>query len=731
MSQLEGGRAQAGFIRSGGGNIQRQQIGSLDVRPLAVTPAVSASANQLAQASETLAAFASTVKEGGRYAEWLRTQREAEAERQRLAMANEMKRVDAISAATEKASEAEGSIYGRAAFAETLDAIKSGRLVPPSDMDGPEQAEWVRSVALSDAQQKVGDKFTDAFARGLAKELDPKAILDAAYSERDRVAEESANSEVDYRANLLVGLGNDPKMIEGVVAETVKLAGGVLPEDKIRKRVVTPAIQRAADEGKPDKVRALAASLNGAEEAFVLEQLDKAVANKKKADDEFQSQAKQTALKYLTDQVDLSERTDPGIVDYIEFASERGVISADDRKEYLGRIKKLRETQAERQQDALDESTANNAFAERLLVEGGKVTAGRWWEAQDVEVKVGKTTRKADVKQIMRAVYEDGASKVDATEGLGLEDRTRLKSQYAFRLNYVPESVVAKGKAVVQKMQALGQAAAGTERIVPDDDMKEMLAWYEEARKLSPSFAEDVFKNDSDRIYFGAVAEYLRSPSSSNDLKGAINYANSARSVGPVNNDLVTKATKGLSNIEGYDFVGGEIAGHVAREARINMAKGMAPDAAVEQAAKVVDSRLINANGYSTYVTDRAFNVQDKKAFDFGVRAWANEIAAKVGNRPENMGGVNRDQPLKAEDIRLRQDATTGLWVVMDARPGGGIIATSDDLTLSALTTQEIMSKQMGADARARIEQANEAKAKRERRSVDISASSDTGSGTF
>lgn len=727
MSQLEGGRSQAAFIRSGGGTIQRQNLLSLDVNPLRVAPPVSTSANQLDQLNQTISAAASTIAQGGRYADWLRQKREAEAEAQRRANEENQRRIDAIASATSKIDEANGSVVGKAFRQQYLIDIESGALAVPQELSGVDKAMWVRDQAIAAAREKYGTQATDAFVSGVAKELDPDVFLKEADQRLKTVQVESANKEIASRSNTLVKVG-DLSLIPGVVEEAVNLIPpSVRSPESVRKEIITPAMERAASEGEVDKVAALTAALGGAEAKWSADMMDKAVKEKQQRENDEKSMRRQTALTYLTDQIDVGERYDPGIVDYIEFAFEKGALTVSDRKEYLGRVKSMAEKAAEQQQRLIDERTANNLFQERVIPNLGKIASGSWWDAGDVEVKVGGTSRKATLAEQRRMAYEAAAANVDNVEGLAPEERSRLKLQVAFRQNYMPDEIPAKATANVQQMQAFGLPVAGPDKVVVTPAMQETVAIYQEGNKLSPSWAAGMFANDNDRAYMNSIVEYLGS--NTNDLKGAISYANNVRTAGQVDAAAVDSATKSI--IDDYDFVGGEIGAHIMREARLNMGAGVSAKKAVELAKELVKSRLVTINGYSTYVYDRNFNEQDQKALNRGVRAWFEHVAKNYGSRPENLGGIGRDKPLTADDMRLRQDRN-GMWVVLDARDGRGkIVATGDDLMLSAMTTKEVMDMQMLADNRAIRAEAEAERARKDRRSVDISASSDTGSGTY
>lgn len=263
MSQLEGGRSQAAFIRSGGGTIQRQNLASLEVNPLRVAPPVSTSANQLEQLNQTISAAASTIEQGGRYADWLRRKREAEAERQRLAMQAQFDAADKAAEATSKLEMAQGRAFGDTLIEVTLDDIANDRIPrPPSwgEMSDTERVEYVKEAAIGRARGE-NPSMSSSFEDGVRSQMSGGRVFGAIRNRAAVVMSDMVTAQVASYSDAAIKMPTDalPDDYKQTYQELRDVISPEVVDDRtLKAKYFLPALEVAAENGdslKFDRVR--------------------------------------------------------------------------------------------------------------------------------------------------------------------------------------------------------------------------------------------------------------------------------------------------------------------------------------------------------------------------------------------------------------------------------------------------------------------------------------------
>lgn len=657
MSQLEGGRSQAAFVRSGGGTIQRQNLLSLDVNPLRVAPPVSTSANQLDQLNQTISAAASTIAQGGRYADWLRQKREVEAEAHRRANEENQKRADAIASATAKIDEANGSVVGKAFRQQYLIDIESGALAVPQELSGVDKAMWVRDQAIAAAREKYGTQATDAFVSGVAKELDPDVFLKEADQRLKTRMKEDASAELASRRSILLKV-TDPKQVEGVVSEAVQLLSGIHPPEYVRKELLTPAIEAAAVAGDPERVAMLAKPLGGLEDKWVSERMDEARKIGEQAERNRLHANNQAATEYLTNQITMGKRFDPGIEDYVDFAFEQKAITADERKSWKGQIQNMRDRHAEEVQKQIDAQEADNQASAQLSTNLSHILSGNTYLVDDIKVTSGSATRSIPLDEQKRLAFD-----VVKAESAKLYPDDPIR-QIEHQIDYVSQSrnmpsewsqVLSVGESAADSL--LLDTADGKESPIPTQTAA-AFELYKSIAARSPSILSELIPYEQRKFYERTMSAQRRG-AVGNDVRAAMLSAKNSIKLRPNRVDLSATTLVASMQEMGVDMTNGLWGGpnptwtatENAFANLVDLFADYSPAEAAKRAAEELKPKIVNVNGFKTLMTNPPAP-QNKDAFEESVN--------------DRLLAIAESKKLSLGDLYVVEDVSSGMLRVSD-----------------------------------------------------------------
>ena len=253
----------------------------------------------------------------------------------------------------------------------------------------------------------------------------------------------------------------------------------------------------------------------------------------------------------------------------------------------------------------------------------------------------------------------------------------------ASRIHYVPDDWRTTLREALSQMET---TANSNEPVAVTPALQRAWAIYSQAAARSPSYASTLIGDEKMATTWELIASQMEVPGTT--LEQAAAFATRRRTVGftriPDNDEKVAKIADG-------DLVKQS---HLARIANTFTRRGVAPEQALQLAAKHHDDNSVEVNGRKVYMgaKDNLYNmVPSPVANDLpaAMSFLLDDIAAKAGKSWTD----TRGRPATGRDLSFMLDVDNGLYMVYDTRTGSTVPLqplAADSVSQIAFTTDQL-----------------------------------------
>lgn len=669
MSQLTGGRLPSSYRLQGGGPTVTQGADARLATPgLATQPAVSGSANQIREVQNIIAAGASTIAVGGRYAEDIQRDAERRYAIQQDALDRQQNELNKRAEATRKLDESLGMAAGDARIEMTLDEISNGTLPTPpewTNLTDKERVDFVQNYAVYKEIGASGNK-TPGFEEGLRRQISGGRVFDAISRRGKAVVTEAATGLVQTYSNSAALLPSDtlPSDYKDNLTELrAAVPKELFSDSELKKAYYTNALQQAAADGDARKVGAIVTAI-GTDPEFA-RQVDTANALLDKKQNERES-------AWFTRAILEENVPETAIKTRLSNALNKGTLSDEQYRTFLHAV-----DSREERRDAIEVNNTLDLMEDSVrakMVDGAV--------ARFMDPTLGPIT---DAKETFSLARRDGTvvyrnvsvSKSDLQDAAWQAVKAKSATDHpndpqgafqqsvtaAVNRNYVPpewESGIASAFST-----ALVSGASGGEMKLPAN-LPQAVALADSLYALNPVYAKNVMGEYWEQ--YNALRDY----GTVNGIGGDAGRAFSAMADAMKQPPPVGKPSDAML-ASGVNDAG--IEGDSEMQALFNQRVSMyqqrfrkSPEQAIATAVTDFKGRVMELNGHKTYIMrNETLPNGDPRDMNANFTLLAERVAkdAKKGN--DWITGSS--EPVTKDNVRLRQDER-GIFSLVDSESG-------------------------------------------------------------
>ena len=344
-------------------------------------------------------------------------------------------------------------------------------------------------------------------------------------------------------------------------------------------------------------------------------------------------------------------------------------------------IQREREREALEKKDAIDKVIAATGAAiltgDTTLAPDPSIVGMSRSQAMDMSWKA--ITQSTILNEVNKA-RERGDANPEASAGAAALPSLINK---ASRIHYVPDDWRTTVREALSQMET---ASNSNEPVKATPTLQRAWAIYSQAAARSPSYASTLIGDEKMATTWELIASQMEVPGTT--LEQAAAFATRRRTVGftriPDNDEKVAKIADG-------DLVKQS---HLARIANTFTRRGVAPEQALQLAAKHHDNNSVEVNGRKIYMGAKdnlTTRVSPIIANDLpaAMGFLLDDIAAKAGKSWTD----TRGRPATGRDLSFMLDVDNGLYMVYDTRTGSTVPLqplAADSVSQIAFTTDQL-----------------------------------------